>query len=54
MCTYLPVHTQLDGAVTDGEMLYMRAPLRGGVEEEPGPIQHRSFLGRSLVLNSPN
>lgn len=37
MCPYLAVHT-LSGAVTDGEILYMRAPLRGGVEEEPGPI----------------
>lgn len=36
MCPYLPVHTQLGGAVTGGEMLYMRALLRGGVEEEPG------------------
>jgi len=36
--------------VRDGEMLHMRALLRGGVEEEPGQNRNRSFLGKSLEL----
>lgn len=52
MCPYLPGHTQLSRAVTDGKILYMREPLMSGVEEEPGPIWHRSFLGKSLFLSS--